>query len=241
MVAERNEYTRQRIEPQLMDIHYIPLSDLLLCVRAHASDEAIRILDYGAGISPYRQFFPNATYEKADIADLAGVDYVLRGDGSVPAPSEAFDLVISTQVLEHVPDPIAYLSECERVLRPGGFLMLSTHGIFEDHGCPYDFRRWTADGLRHDLILAGFQVDQLCKLSSGGRAIVYLLERWAGTSSEGPGRMFSRFLTTRVRRILHGRCDRLFPDCRIVDDGLSGHVLYICLFALARKTSRPAT
>ena len=44
------------------------------------------------------------------------------------------------------------------LLKPGGFLVLTTHGLFGDHGCPYDFQRWTADGLRLLLERAGFQI-----------------------------------------------------------------------------------
>jgi hypothetical protein len=30
-------------------------------------------------------------------------------------------------------------------------VVLTTHGLFEDDGCPCDFPRWTADGLRLEL------------------------------------------------------------------------------------------
>lgn len=40
--------------------------------------------------------------------------------------SGSFDLVVSFEVFEHLEQPELYLSECRRVLRPGGRLMLST-------------------------------------------------------------------------------------------------------------------
>ena len=45
---------------------------------------------------------------------------------SLPFPDGAFDLVLSTQVIEHVPDPPSAARELARVLAPGGALVIST-------------------------------------------------------------------------------------------------------------------
>lgn len=51
----------------------------------------------------------------------------VQGDGSrLPFRDGAFDVVLSHSVIEHVSEAEAYLRECHRVLRPGGFLYLST-------------------------------------------------------------------------------------------------------------------
>jgi len=46
--------------------------------------------------------------------------------GSLKYPSESFDAVVSFQVIEHIEDDTAAISEIYRVLRPGGFFMIST-------------------------------------------------------------------------------------------------------------------
>jgi 2-polyprenyl-3-methyl-5-hydroxy-6-metoxy-1,4-benzoquinol methylase len=49
--------------------------------------------------------------------------------GTIPGiwfPPETFDVVTMGHVIEHVPDPIAMLKECNRILRPGGRVVLST-------------------------------------------------------------------------------------------------------------------
>jgi SAM-dependent methyltransferase len=68
----------------------------------------------------------------------------------------SFDVVLSTQVLEHVPDPLAALGEFRRVLRSGGSLIATVPFIWEEHETPFDFYRYTRYGLEHLLGLAGF-------------------------------------------------------------------------------------
>lgn len=118
-----------------------------------------RILDYGCAELPYRSFFPaEAHYVAADLGGNPQATLELSDDGTVPVPSGTFDAVLSTQVLEHVADPGLYLDECFRVLRPGGRLLLSTHGTFVYHPDPDDYWRWTCAGLQRIAREAGFEV-----------------------------------------------------------------------------------
>jgi SAM-dependent methyltransferase len=122
------------------------------------------VLDAGAGEGMHRPYFDHATYESADFLEVdkeyAPVDYVcdLR---SIPVPDERFELVLLTQVLEHLPEPKETLRELHRVLRPGGRLWLSTPLYFPEHEQPYDFFRYTQFGLRYLLEQAGFEVEEL--------------------------------------------------------------------------------
>lgn len=53
-------------------------------------------------------------------------EFLTTGGGPLPFPDASFDLVVSFQVLEHVPDAPAFLGELKRVLRPEGSIILTT-------------------------------------------------------------------------------------------------------------------
>jgi SAM-dependent methyltransferase len=118
-----------------------------------------RVLDYGCADVPYRHFFAeDADYVAADLPGNPHAVVEIESDGTVPLPDESVDAVVSTQVLEHVSDPAVYLSECFRLLRPGGRMLLSTHGMMVYHPDPVDYWRWTCSGLQRAVTEAGFEV-----------------------------------------------------------------------------------
>jgi len=55
--------------------------------------------------------------------------------------------VLLLHVLEHVPDPDRAVAEALRVLRTGGRLIIETPFVYPVHDAPFDFHRWTPDGL----------------------------------------------------------------------------------------------
>lgn len=176
---QKEAYKELRLNPKPGDELYICLIDLRKALDGYATNGALKILDYGCGCSPYRDLFPNCEYRRADYLDTGDLDFRIEPGKPLPEKDETYDLILSTQVLEHVNEPDLYLAECFRLLKPGGRLLLSTHGTFPDHGCPYDFRRWTADGLKYDLKKAGFTVEQGQKLTAGPRAVLMVLEHYA--------------------------------------------------------------
>src|SRR5690606_40957980 len=64
------------------------------------------------------------------------------------------------QVLEHVPDLPRYLMEANRVLKPDGKLILTTHGVWKYHPDPGDYWRWTSAGMRLQITQFGFEIDE---------------------------------------------------------------------------------
>jgi len=159
-IADRPKDIR-RATPWHRYAHHIRTLPARLESLAHDLDVPAggRVLDYGCADVPYRHFFAaDVDFVAADLPGNPAATLVLAEDATVPVPDDSFDAVMSTQVLEHVVDPAAYLRECFRVLRPGGRLLLSTHGIFIYHPDPVDLWRWTCAGLQHAVEDVGFEV-----------------------------------------------------------------------------------
>jgi len=65
-----------------------------------------------------------------------------------PLRGESVDCIICTEVLEHLPNPQACVDEAHRLLRKGGVVFASVPFIYPVHADPFDFQRFTEDGLR---------------------------------------------------------------------------------------------
>jgi SAM-dependent methyltransferase len=242
-VLEEDHYIQERLKPDSSNPLYLHLSDLRLGLDKIGPFNEPRVLDYGCGGSPYRSLFNAATYHRADIAGTPEIDFPFNEDSRTSAPSQFYDIVLSTQVLEHVRDVQTYLAECHRLLAPGGRLVLSTHGVFHDHGCPWDFRRWTVDGLRHELTCAGFKVDRLFKLTTGPRAIAQLNQHYHKAmvprekSVMALAWRLSWSLYAKTRRRLNAFLDREYKQHRVVEASEAGHDFYIAILVEAHRQS----
>jgi SAM-dependent methyltransferase len=235
------DFLRQRWEPRPTDEHYLALSDLRLAIQHFATEEPLQILDYGAGGSPYRRLFPNATYKRADFD--GDMDYIFDASGQIAADSGSFDLILSTQVLEHCADPQSYIRECFRLLKTGGRVLLSTHGLFEEHACPHDYQRWTQIGLERLFQTHGFEIVSSRRLTVGPRGGMFLFDRSLKGVRVSPApwpwnyfwRIFRRvWCTLQPKRVVW--MDTLFPGLRVVEDAsVRGAVTYVGLLVEARK------
>ena len=126
-----------------------------------------KLLDIGCGNKPYQRMLENVdAYIGCDIVQSSQnkVD-VMSSAMSLPFCTESFDTVFSSQVIEHVEDHQALCDETYRVLKAGGYFLLTGPMYWHLHEEPYDFFRFTKHGFRHVLEKSGFE---LVKMASNG-------------------------------------------------------------------------
>lgn len=137
----------------------------------------LRILDAGAGELNSLPLCAHLSYVSQDFCQYEG-----KGDGaglqtgkwdtsridivcditSIPEPDSAFDAILCTEVLEHIPEPTKALDEFARLLKPGGRLILTAPFASMVHFAPYHYcsgfsRYW----YEYHLSQRGFRIEEL--------------------------------------------------------------------------------
>ncbi|MHB8621939.1 MAG: class I SAM-dependent methyltransferase [Sulfuricaulis sp.] len=141
--------------------------------QAEAIPSGALVLDVGAGSCPYREMFSHCVYKTQDFTQLepdqlrhgnyGKIDYV--SDAShIPVPKNYFDVVLCTEMLEHVPEPVAVIAEFARILKRGGKIILTAplgSGLHQEpyhyYGgyTPYWYKKYLVDnGFSHIVIEA---------------------------------------------------------------------------------------
>jgi len=89
------------------------------------------VLDIGGRIQPYRSLMldKDTRYIAVDLRLTSLVD-VIADANRLPFSEARYDLVICTQVLQYVSNPFETVAEIRRVLKPGGFLLLSVPSLY---------------------------------------------------------------------------------------------------------------
>ena len=108
-----------------------------------------------------------ARYVGVDARGGPGVDMILdAGDLPETFGEDAFDLVLSTEMLEHCADWRLAVLAMKKVLRIGGLLVLTTRGPgFPRHDHPGDYWRFTEDNCARifsDMDVRGIEADTEC-------------------------------------------------------------------------------
>lgn len=167
-----------------------------------------RTLDIGAGErNRYGDLFDTREYVTMDIEPGQNVSMVGSIE-DIPAEVESFDSIVCTQVLEHVPHPARAAREMYRVLRSGGYAVVTVPQMNELHEEPYDFFRYTCFGAEAVFVEAGFV--RVEKLQRGGffalRAqtlIRYVIDRLALYNRPIAGRIAGTLLGIYGRVMLY--------------------------------------
>ena len=155
----------------LEDQHYLVYkyyhSALFACLKKYCKG---KLLDIGCGNKPYQSLIKNQIeeYIGSDIVQSSEhcVD-VLSPATSIPLPDSSFDTIISTQTIEHVAEHQSLVNEAYRLLKSGGYFIVSGPMYWPLHEEPYDFFRFTKYGFIHVLTKAGFSLTE--ENANGGK------------------------------------------------------------------------
>jgi SAM-dependent methyltransferase len=133
----------------------------------------LAVLDFGCGTGAFLEHLERFGTVSAVDADPSAVSFChARGRSEVvvapsgaplPFPDDAFDLVTSLDVIEHIDDDVAALAELRRVLRPGGRLLIAVPAYAflwgKQDEVSHHRRRYTARTLTRALGEAGFGIN----------------------------------------------------------------------------------
>ncbi len=113
----------------------------------------LTLLDAGAGERQFKKFCGHLNYIAQDFGQYSGEGEIglqtgkWDNDGldivsditSIPLPDHSVDAIMCTEVLEHVPDPVAVIKEFKRLVKPGGYLLITSPFASLTHFAPYHF------------------------------------------------------------------------------------------------------
>lgn len=132
-----------------------------------------RILDVGCGTGANLELLANygeafgvdVSEEALSFCRARGLENVRHGEAEkLPYEDASFDLVTGLDVVEHLDDDVAGLSEMHRVLKPGGRALLFVPAFMFLWGVQDDIshhrRRYTIPALRRSVEAAGLSVER---------------------------------------------------------------------------------
>ena len=125
-----------------------------------------RLLDVGCGEKPFAPIYDKVASSsvglevETSLHDQSQVDVFYDGE-NIPFDEGEFDIIFSTEVMEHVPDPEKYLSEIHRVLMKDGIAVLTVPFFVPLHEVPHDYYRYTEFGLRHLISKSNFELQKI--------------------------------------------------------------------------------
>lgn len=147
----------------------------------------LRLLDAGAGELANKQYCTHLEYVSQDFCQYEGLGDskglqmgswdtkkidIVSDIANIPESDQSFDVILCTEVLEHLPNPVNALQEFQRLLKTGGVLILTAPFCSLTHFAPYHY----SSGFNHyfyefHLEELGFKLDEV---SNNGNYFEYI-------------------------------------------------------------------
>lgn len=146
-----------------------------------------QMLDAGCGKMPYKEFLLQnsniKSYTGLDIEGALVYDNDIKPDllwdgKTMPIADASFDTVMATEVLEHCPEPLVFLAEAYRALRPGGIFFFTVPFLWPLHEIPHDAYRYTPFTLERMFEKTGFSTIEIKSLGGYNAALATMMGLW---------------------------------------------------------------
>lgn len=173
--------------------------------RRYYLDNALSYIDFygkvldvgGKRINKRGEFRPPLdkveSWEYLNIDSSTNPDYLCSAD-AIPVANNNFDIILMTEVLEHLENPEAVLKECYRVLKQGGVMIATIPFLYPIHADPHDYQRWTSEKLKMECQKAEF-IGVVVKPMGGFFAVLYdLLYVSLGVASKNRNALKNRIV-----------------------------------------------
>lgn len=179
----KNSYKKSQFEPNLWSYISNPFcisrNSIYYALKALRNSTFQKVLDVGCGTKPYQDFFSTENYigleyDTARSRTTSKADF-FYSDNVFPFENDEFDLVLCSQVLEHVEEPLIFIKEIKRVMKNGGTLILTAPFCWDEHEQPYDFLRFSSFGMKKIFENEGFSILEQKKLTVGVLCLTQLI------------------------------------------------------------------
>lgn len=139
------------------------LRDMLLGKHFRSGNRKGLLVDLGCGPRPYYKLY-SPYFEKTLGTDLPDSPFpkenidIYCSATEIPLENNSVDTVLSTEVMHDMAEPRLMLREINRILKPGGEVILTTPFVVPTVDGAYDHYRYTEQGLRYLLTAENFEV-----------------------------------------------------------------------------------
>ncbi|MDH5307584.1 MAG: class I SAM-dependent methyltransferase [Myxococcales bacterium] len=192
-------------------------------IRALETPPSAQVLDVGCGTGANLRLLAeigfrdvmgmDCSQEAIEWCAQKGLPDVARGDlRDLPFPEAHFDLVLATDVLEHIEEEATAISELHRVLRPGGTLLVTVPAFESLWGLQdevsHHVRRYRRDEIVAKLRAGGFRVTRSFYFNFLLFAPIWMarqLMRWLGVKLASENEVNTRWLNALLSAIF--ACD----------------------------------
>jgi SAM-dependent methyltransferase len=201
MTKYQQIYDKEQFIPSMLGILLNPYFFIRkgICTAIISNSDFLkgRLLDFGCGSKPYRSLIAADEYIGLDIEQTGHshknehIDVYYDGK-NIPFSDNQFDVVFSSEVFEHIFNLDEILMEIHRVIKVGGYLVITLPFVWDEHEIPYDFARYTSYGISHLLERLGFRIVKLTKTGNYVEVLFQMLAAYINQS----------ILPVKVRKIL---------------------------------------